>query len=149
MRTEYSVNAMKDAGVEMEKLGYARANWNRAQAQTQVSSLLDTYGDRIELILSNNDDMALGAVDALKAAGTDKENWPLIVGIDGTGDGLAAVKKKELTGTVYNDKEGQAQGMADVCYALAAGEDMSSIGFTNGRYIRLPYRPITAENVSG
>ena len=64
VRTEYAVSTITDQGVPVEKLGYAIANWNRAQANTKMSQLLTEYGDQIELVLSNNDDMALGAVDA-------------------------------------------------------------------------------------
>ena len=61
VRTEYSVNTLIENGVELEKLGYAIANWNRAQAQTKTAALLTQYAGRIELIIANNDDMALGA----------------------------------------------------------------------------------------
>ena len=68
VRTEYSVSTMIDSGVEVEKLGYAIANWNRAQAQTKMAQLMSQFGDSIELVIANNDDMALGAIDALKAS---------------------------------------------------------------------------------
>ncbi|MFQ7238674.1 MAG: substrate-binding domain-containing protein [Roseburia intestinalis] len=62
VRTEYSVSTMIDSGVEVEKLGYAIANWNRAQAQTKMAQLMSQFGDSIELVIANNDDMALGAM---------------------------------------------------------------------------------------
>lgn len=147
VRTEYSVSTIVENGVEVEKLGYAIANWNRAQAQTKTAQMLNEYGDRIELILANNDDMALGAIDALKAAEIERENWPVIVGIDGTDVGLEAVKNGELAGTVYNDKEGQALGMLNLAYALAIGGDMEKLGLEDGKYIRLPYEKIRQEDV--
>ena len=104
VRTEYAVSTMMEKGVEAEKLGYAIANWNRAQAQTKMTQLLSQYGDQIELVLANNDDMALGAVDALKEAEIPQEEWPAIFGIDGTDVGQTALSKGELKGTVYNDK---------------------------------------------
>lgn len=66
VRTEYSVNTLIENGVEAEKLGYAMANWNRAQAQTKTAALLTQFSGKIELIIANNDDMALGAIDALR-----------------------------------------------------------------------------------
>ncbi len=60
VRTEYSVNTIIQKGVSVEKLGYAIANWNRAQAQTKMNQMLEEYGGQIELVLANNDDMALG-----------------------------------------------------------------------------------------
>ena len=139
VRTEYAVSTITDQGVPVEKLGYAIANWNRAQANTKMSQLLTEYGDQIELLLSNNDDMALGAVDAMKAAGIDQAEWPVILGIDGTDVGLAALKNGEIRGTVYNDKEGQAEKMFDLAFCLARGLPLDDLGLEDGKYIRQPY----------
>lgn len=147
VRTEYSVSTITDKGVAVEKLGYAIANWNRAQAQTKMTQLLSQYGDTIELVLANNDDMALGAIDALKASDLLREDWPAVVGIDGTDVGLEAVKNKEMIGTVYNDKEGQADAMLNLAYTIATGEDMKELGLVDEKYIRLPYNKITADEV--
>ncbi|MCD8154752.1 MAG: galactose ABC transporter substrate-binding protein [Clostridiales bacterium] len=146
VRTEYSINTMMEQGVEAEKLGYAIANWNRAQAQTKTASLYAQFGDEIEMILANNDDMALGAIDALKAAGVSEEDWPVIVGIDGTDVGLEAVQNGEMAGTVYNDKEGQALEMLKLAYALATDSGWEEVDLEDGKYIRLPYSKVTAEN---
>ena len=148
VRTECSVNMLLESGVQVEKLGYAIANWNRGQAQTKMASMLAQYAGKMELILANNDDMALGAIDALKASGIPKEEWPVVVGIDGTDPGLEAVEKGEMIGTVYNDKEGQAKGMLDLAFALATGEGLEDIELESNRYIRLPYQKVTKENVS-
>lgn len=147
VRTEYSVSTIVENGVEVEKLGYAIANWNRAQAQTKIAQVLNEYGNQIELILANNDDMALGAIDALKAAELDRTAWPIIVGIDGTDVGLEAVKSGEMAGTVYNDKEGQALGMLNLAYALATGTDMSGLELEDEKYIRLPYQKVLSKDV--
>lgn len=147
VRTEYSINTLVEQGVKVEKLGYAIANWKRAQAQTKAASILTQFGDRIELIIANNDDMALGAIDALKAAGIPQKDWPAVVGIDGTDVGLDAVKNGEMIGTAYNDKEGQSQQMLTLAFELATRGDLSDIELTDGKYIRLPYYRVTAENV--
>lgn len=147
VRTEYAVSTIVENGVEVEKLGYAIANWNRAQAQTKMAQMLGEYGGKIELVIANNDDMALGAIDALNAAEIPKEEWPVIVGIDGTDVGLAAVAQKEMAGTVYNDKEGQAEAMLELAYRLAFGEDLSGLELQDGKYIRLPYVRVEPEDV--
>ena len=147
VRTEYSVNTIIENGVEAEKLGYAIANWNRAQAQTKIAALLTQFGEKIELIIANNDDMALGAIDALKASGISKENWPGVVGIDGTDTGLDAVKNEEMLGTVYNDKEGQAHEMLDLAFAIATNGDKSEIPLIDGKYVRTPYYKITLDDI--
>lgn len=147
VRTEYSVSTLVDNGVAVEKLSYAIANWNRAQAQTKMTQMLEEFGDTIELVLANNDDMALGAIDALKAGGCERDRWPVIVGIDGTDVGLAAVEGGDMAGTVYNDKEGQAEAMFDLAYRLARGEDITELDLQEEKYIRLPYKKVLAEDV--
>lgn len=102
---------------------------------------------RIELIIANNDDMALGAIDALRDSKIPKEDWPGVVGIDGTDVGLAAVKRGEMIGTVYNDKEGQAQEMLNLAFAIATGGSKKDIPFIDGKYVRTPYHKVTLDNV--
>ncbi|WP_024865300.1 substrate-binding domain-containing protein [Butyrivibrio sp. FCS014] len=152
VRTEYSVDTMIKAGIEVDKLGYAIANWNRAQAQTKMSQLIEQSGDSIELVLSNNDDMALGAIDAYEAAGVLESAMPVFFGIDGTDVGLEAVAQGKLKGTVYNDKEGQAGAMYSLAMTLARGgsiADLESVyEVEDGKYIRLPYTQITDDNIA-
>lgn len=145
VRTEYSVNTIIEKGVPVEKLGYAIANWNRAQAQTKMYQMLEEYGDSIELVLANNDDMALGAIDALKAQNIPRGDWPAVVGIDGTDVGLEAVRNGEMIGTVYNDKEGQAAAMLELAYTLSTDGSVSSIAMMEGNTIRLPYIKVSAK----
>jgi len=66
IRTENAVDTLKNKGIELEKLSYGIANWNRAQAQNRMLLLISQYQSKIELVLANNDDMALGAIDAYK-----------------------------------------------------------------------------------
>ena len=151
VRTEASVNTLKKQGVEIDKLGYAIANWNRAQAQTKTTQFIEDYGDDIELILSNNDDMALGAIDAYEAMAIPRNKWPAVVGIDGTDVGLEAVRDDKMLGTVYNDKEGQSTAMFDLARVLAGGGSIEELSdkyaVENGRYIRLPYAKVTSSNI--
>ncbi|RKM61497.1 galactose ABC transporter substrate-binding protein [Butyrivibrio sp. CB08] len=152
VRTEYSVDTLVQKGVEVDKLGYAIANWNRAQAQTKVAQFIENYHDSIELIMSNNDDMALGAIDAYEAAGMIKSEWPAIFGIDGTTVGLEAVRDDKMTGTVYNDKEGQAHALYRLTTTIARGGSIEELSdefeVTDGKYIRLDYEKITATNIN-
>lgn len=147
VRTEYAVSTIIDNGVEVEKLAYGIANWNRAQAQTKMAQMLAEYDGEIELVIANNDDMALGAIDALKASHLKRADWPVVVGIDGTDVGLAAVASGEMVGTVYNDKEGQAQAMLDLAYALSVGDSLDDLNLENGKYIRLPYSKVGPQDV--
>lgn len=147
IRTENAVETLKNNGIELEKMGYQIANWNRAQAQNRMEQMISQYQNKIELVLANNDDMALGAIDAYKKLNYTEATLPVFFGIDGTDVGLEAVEDSRLAGTVYNDKEGQAEAMAKLAVALISGEGMDKIKFKDDRYIYLPYFKITKENV--
>ena len=144
LRTEYAVKAVTDGGVEVEKLANETANWNRAQAAARTAQWLEEFGEGIEVIFANNDDMALGAIDAL--ADTPRDRWPLIVGVDATAPALEAVAAGQLYGTVHNDGRGQAQAMMDLALALWEGEE-PAVALVEGHYIWLPYRAVTRENL--
>lgn len=147
IRTENAVNTLKENGIEVEKLSCKIANWNRAQAQNRMEQIIGEHQSKIELVLSNNDDMALGAVDAYKKLNYTSSVLPAFLGIDGTEAGLQGGENQELWGTVYNDKEGQAKAMAKLSAALLTGKGMEDIPFENERYVYLPYYKVTAENV--
>ena len=148
IRTENAVNTLKENGIEVEKLSCKIANWIRAQAQNRMEQIIGEYQNKIELVLGNNDDMALGAVDAYKKLNYTSAALPAFLGIDGTEAGLQGVENQELWGTVYNDKEGQAKAMAELSAALITGEGMENISFKNERYVYLPYYKVNSENVS-
>ena len=147
IRTENAVETLRDKGIKLEKLNYGIANWNRAQAQNRMQQLIGQYQNEIELVLANNDDMALGAIDAYKKLNRTEAGMPVFFGIDGTDAGLKAVADSELAGTVYNDKDGQAEAMAKLAAALVTGEGMDEIQFREGKYIYVPYSKVTLENV--
>ena len=152
VRTEQSVNTLIKSGVKVDKLGYAIANWNRAQAQTKTTQFIEDNGNAVELVLSNNDDMALGAIDAYEASGMARSDWPVIFGIDGTDVGLEAVRDDRMVGTVYNDKEGQAQAMYKLSLILARGGSIDELSgeydVADGKYIRLHYAKVTGANIN-
>ena len=145
VRTESSIKAMTDAHFTLERLEDEIANWVRSQAETRMQDWLRTHGNDIEIVFANNDDMALGAIDALKRAEIPRESWPVVLGIDGTSVGLKAVAAGEMAATVYNDAAGQARGLCDLSFALASGNDLPPL--MDGRYIRLPYQIVLPENV--
>jgi galactoside ABC superfamily ATP binding cassette transporter, binding protein len=146
VRTEYSVNTLMQQGIPMEKLSYAIANWSRAEAQSKMMQFYPEFQDRIELILSNNDDMALGVLDAYDKIGLPKDKRPFIYGIDGTVVGLEAVKKGNLMGTVYNDEQGQAKALFQLAYRLGTGKKASEDEGESKKIIRLPYQKVRRED---
>lgn len=147
IRTESAVNTLKQKGVSLEKLSCGIANWNRAQAQNRMMQMISQHQNRIELVLANNDDMALGAMDAYKKLNVTESALPVFFGIDGTDVGLKAVAEGRLSATVYNDKEGQSAAIAKLAAALITGQGMNKIEFKNQKYIYLPYKKVTGSNV--
>lgn len=147
IRTENAVDTLKNYGIQLEKLSCGIANWNRAQAQNRMAQMIGQYQHNIELVLANNDDMALGAIDAYQKSNFTESAFPVFFGIDGTDVGLAAVADETLSGTVYNDKEGQAKAMAKLAVALASNKGMEKIEFKKEKYIYLSYARVTVDNV--
>lgn len=148
VRTESSVSTVQQAGYETQRLEDEIANWNREQAKSWMLDWLQTHGEAIEVVFANNDEMALGAIEALKAAEVGEDAWPAIVGIDGTSFGLEAIASGEMSGTAYNDAYGQARGLVELAFSLVTGADLpGDMELQNGKYIRLPYQRVTAENV--
>lgn len=144
IRTENAVDTLKSNGIELEKLSYRIANWNRAQAQSRMMQMISQYQNKIELVLANNDDMALGAVDAYQKLNYTETDIPVFFGIDGTDVGLEAVLDKRLAGTVYNDKENQAAAMAELAVDIVSKNGKAR----KDKYIYLPYFKVTDDNAA-
>ncbi|MDD3920420.1 MAG: galactose ABC transporter substrate-binding protein [Eubacteriales bacterium] len=123
IRTEVSVQSLRDGGMQLEKLDGGIANWNRNQASALAEQYFTQYGDQIELMICNNDDMALGVADAIERMGLEFSN---IVGIDATPQGREAVDEGKLLGTVSIGYEGQAQAIFDIASALVLGTDVGA-----------------------
>lgn len=146
IRTRVVTTDLTNAGFQLEKLGDEYANWSRDQAKTKMKYLLEKYPFQIEMIIANNDEMALGAVEALEEAKYPID--PFIIGIDGTEEGLEAVRVGKLDGSVYNDAKGQGNTIMEMAYALARGEAIpEDITLYFGKYVYLPYSKITYDNV--
>lgn len=108
--------------VGAEKLAQEICNWQKAEAQACVENWLVAYPD-LEVILSANDDMALGAIEALKLAGNDSV---YVVGVDANEEGCLALKDGTLKATVAQDTFGYAYGAADLTAAYLNGETIES-----------------------
>lgn len=142
IRTEESVKTLKEKGIQLEKLGYGIANWNRAQAENRMMQLIGQHQNNIELVLSNNDEMALGGLDAYAKLNRTESSIPIFLGIDGIAEGLQAVDNGQLAGTVYNDKEDQAKAIATLVAKLVMEPNSAKV-----QQIYSPYKKITQENV--
>jgi methyl-galactoside transport system substrate-binding protein len=146
IRTEYVMKTITDTGLSVEKLGDEIANWNRAQGETRMSQWLKNLGSTIEIVIANNDDMALGAIDAMKKEKVT--NPPIVVGIDGTKVGLEAVKNGDMIGTVLNDAKGQANGIVELAYSIVLKKALpDGVQLIDGKYIRKPHIKVTPQNI--
>lgn len=134
IRTEVSVQTLREAGVPLERVESGIANWDRNQAAALTESALLEYPE-IELILCNNDDMALGAADAVERLGLEFSN---IVGIDGTPQGVEAVDQGRLLGTVVMDYPAHGEAIFRLSRALALGDDPQETAGLSERIIRIP-----------
>lgn len=120
--------------IEQEQSGI----WSRDKGMTLVNDWL-TQGRKFDAVVSNNDEMAIGAAMALQQAGVAKGSV-LIAGVDGTPDGLNAVKKGSLLVSVFQDAKGQADGSIDTAVKMARNEPVEQA-------VWVPYRLITLQNV--
>jgi inositol transport system substrate-binding protein len=120
--------------IEQEQSGI----WSRDKGMTLVNDWL-TQGRKFDAVVSNNDEMAIGAAMALQQAGVAKGSV-LIAGVDGTPDGLNAVKKGSLLVSVFQDAKGQADGSIDTAVKMARNEPVEPA-------VWVPYRLITLQNV--
>lgn len=134
LRTEYCINTVQQAGIDLEKLSNESAYWKRDKANMKVRQWLDLYGDNIEVIISNNDDMALGAIDVLKEVGNIK--WPLIVGVDATDSARKEIEDGYLYGTVNINASQQADIIMKLAYSLAWNMSVDrEVEIVNGKYV--------------
>ncbi|EJL05286.1 ribose ABC transporter, periplasmic ribose-binding protein, putative [Pseudomonas fluorescens Q2-87] len=120
--------------IEQQQTG----TWSRDKGMTLVNDWL-TQGREFQAVVANNDEMAIGAAMALKQAGT-KKGSVLIAGVDGTPDGLNAIKKGEMAVSVFQDAKGQADGSIDTAVKMVKKQPVEQA-------VWVPYRLITPDNV--
>lgn len=147
LRSIYSVEALKKAGLQPELLAQEAGGWIKGRGQQIMAAFLSEFGDRIECVLSNNDDMALGAIDALKAAGYfSGTRFMPVVGVDATAPAREALKQGTLVGTVLNDAAAQGAAALELAEKLARGETIKSddllYALQDERFVYIPAEKI-------
>lgn len=125
----------KNKGVKI--LAYNTANWSRSEAMTLMETWLTTYGDDIDAVVAENDEMALGARQAIEDGGYDIP----CIGIDGISDAVAAVKEGRMIASDFQDAEGQISGAIDAAIKVLDGEEVE-------KEIWIPFQMITKDNVT-
>ena len=140
-RTEFSVKALTDAGVEVEELLLQRGDWDQAKGQQIVQDALTQFGEQIEVVFCNNDAMALGALQAIQAAGRVVNEDIYLVGVDALTEALQDTIDGTYTGTVFNDHISQAQTAVEMAVNYLKGEEVAPINMVD-------YVKVTSENAA-
>jgi methyl-galactoside transport system substrate-binding protein len=156
-RTKYVIETLTAAGYLVEVLEVTIANFDQDQGQLAMDHLLTLYGDRIEVVISNNDAMAMGAIISLTNNGyfldanndglidRKTEKWLPVVGIDGLDIALDKIEQGYLYGTVFNDSKNMAEAIVELTDYLLNAKDLSKMKYalTDGKYIWINYQKIT------
>jgi methyl-galactoside transport system substrate-binding protein len=152
-RTKFSVDQATKDGVQLVELGTDQpCDWDTAKAQAAMATLITQYGvggkGGIELVIANNDGMALGCIAALNAASpaynTGSGNFIPVVGVDATADAKDNIAKGKMSGTIMQDAVGMATGIVSMIPNAAAGKsfiDGTKLQWdTTGCKVRIPYQ---------
>ncbi|NLC96067.1 MAG: galactose ABC transporter substrate-binding protein [Erysipelotrichaceae bacterium] len=140
-RTEFSISQYGEvSGNDVEKLDEQRGDWDQAKGQEIVANALVKYGDKIEAVFCNNDAMALGAAQAIEAAGRTVGKDIYLVGVDALDDAKDLVKEGKMTGTVLNDHVGQSHTAVDAAVKAVSGAKLD-------KYYWVDYVKVTQANV--
>lgn len=138
-RTEGVEETLAKDFPEMEVLNKESAEWQRDQALGIAENWLSTYGDELKGIIANNDEMALGAVQAAK---NSNRSDLIIMGIDAIPDAIEAIEAGELAGTIFQDAVGQGGGSAEILGRLLNDEN------TDEAVTYVPFKLVTSDNVA-
>jgi methyl-galactoside transport system substrate-binding protein len=160
IRTREVLRSFESMGLPMEVLALEVANWNRDEAYEKMGRLLGSYSSQVELVVSNNDAMALGAISRMRQADMFKDtngngrldreddSWIPVVGIDGLREAEESIRDGYLYGTVKNDSLSMAKAMVELARALVIEQDLSSLTFPldGGKYVWIDYRPFVSRD---
>jgi inositol transport system substrate-binding protein len=128
-----------ECGVTINIIDKQTSNWMRDQAQNLMTNWLST-GTPFDGVISNNDESAIGAIQAMKAAGIDMKSV-LVGGVDATQDALSAMQAGDLDVTVFQDAAGQGKGSLDAALKLAKGEAVD-------QKVYIPFQLVTPANIN-
>jgi len=123
----------------MKIIAEQTASWDRTKAQNLMTNWL-SKGLKYDALVSNNDEMAIGALQAMKAAGVDTKA-AIVGGVDATQDALASMKAGDLKVTVFQDAAGQGKGAVDAALKLAAGGTVE-------KKVYIPFQLVTPDNMA-
>ncbi len=116
------------------------AEWDRAKGMTLMENWIQSYGDKIDAVFAHNDEMGMGALQALEQA--NLKNKVVVVSIDGIADAFRAVEQGRLDGTVFQDAKGQGSGAVEMALRFIYNRDS-----VEEKKIYIPYQLVTRENI--
>jgi putative xylitol transport system substrate-binding protein len=144
---------------DVKVLEMKTANWSRAEALSLMENWLTAHPDQIKGIIGQNDEMALGAIAAVKAKGIDPKKMPT-AGIDGVTDAILAVKAGDMV-SILQDARAQAQGALDILLGKLIGTSYqprseiwkqyaTGMPWKGGKekVYNVPWTPITLDNAN-
>ena len=149
-RSEYSVRQARAKGVNMSQVGANLiCNWDRALAERSMAAAWAENGQEIEMVIANNDAMAMGAIAALNQRGFNlgKKSGPFIpvIGVDATADAAQAIAGGKMSATVKQDSAAMAEAIAALAENALTGKDfLAGTPYSwaeDGISIRIPYSP--------
>ncbi len=135
----HDVMAGPDCGVKLNIIDEQTANWSRDQAQNLMNNWISS-GKAYDAVIANNDEMAIGAIQAMKAAGVDMKTM-IVGGVDATQDALAAMAAGDLDATVFQNAAGQGAGALDAAIKLSKGEAVE-------KKVYIPFELVTPANLA-
>ena len=157
LRTEHVVRYIEEHGFIIEVLEIRVANFDMVTAENEMKLLIEEFGDSMEVVISNNDAMAIGAINTLIEEGyfadlnnnqiieRDSETWFPVIGIDGLDMSIESIDNGYLYGTVINDSESMAKAIVELTYAILNNEDFSTLNYEiiDNIYIWIEYQKYT------
>lgn len=152
-RTRYSVSTINDAGIRTQELALKICNWEKSQAIEAMEQAFLQNGNNIEAIISNNDAMAIGAIEVLQKYGYNKgdvnKTIP-VVGVDAIPEARELIRKGEMAGTVIQDAYEMAKAVYDIGMNLVNNKpplEGTEYKFdSTGVSVRIPYREYIENN---
>ena len=146
-RTKHSVEEIKNAGIEVEELAVDTAMWDAAKATEKMDAWLAKNGDNIEVVICNNDGMALGALASIEKDGKKMA----VYGVDAIPEVLDKIKEGKITGTVLNDAKNQGKAIIETAINIANGKELTEgldWKLDDKKAMRVPYVAVNKDNIS-
>ena len=151
-RTTFSIQAVTEAGIQVEELAIDTAMWDTQQANDKMAAWYSKFGEQIEFVVCNNDGMAIGVINALQSEGYfDGDKFMPVVGVDAIPEALDLIESGKLVGTVLNDALNQAKATVELAANAAKGMEDPTEGTSwtldEKKAVRVDYVGILLENI--